>query len=216
MNKNLLILLSLLFIMAGCKAPVPKVIYIQEKRGNGEFLKILPKNNGVEGNGGYSEYLYDIAKELNWKTIDYGFDSLCIRLWYFYREEKECVEFRRSSNKWSSLFSDIGIKRINDLTNKYYISSSKSLEPKSGWYHFTNEIYALGILTLPLDTNLPSDYSIAADGATVLVEIATKDYYRIYYYDNPAGYPHYEETRNIEKIMKLIENEFGVKRKYDF
>ena len=75
---------------------------------------------------------------------------------------------------------------------------------------FVKKIFGLGVITLPDFSDIP-DYDPATDGMFIDVEIATKEYYRIYTYLQPKTKKHIKEANALETILKLIEEEFDFK-----
>ncbi len=145
---------------------------------------------------------------MNYKS---GYDSIAIRIWYQYEtDEKDLIEIRRHCEGWTGEF----IKIISYAENgKVYnkIGKKRNLYPKSGWDLFTKKIFELGVITLPDFSDIP-DYDPATDGTYIDVEIATKEYYRIYTYLQPRTKKRYiKEANALETILKLIEEEFDFK-----
>jgi len=140
-----------------------------------------------------------------------GYDSIAIRIWYDYAtDEKDIIEVRKHCEGWTGDF----IKIINYLENgKVYnkIEEKRKLYPKSGWDPFTQKIIRLGIVTLPDFGDIPN-YDPAMDGNSIHVEVATKEYYRVYSYLQPkTKKAEIKEANALETILKIIEKEFDFK-----
>lgn len=145
---------------------------------------------------------------MNYKS---GYDSIAIRLWYYYAtDEQDVIEIRKHCDGWVGEYTKI----VSYLENgKVYnkIGKKKFLYPKSGWDLFTKKIFGLGIITLPDFGDIP-DYNPATDGNLIDVEIATKEYYRVYTYLQPRTKKRdIKEANTLETILKLIEKEFDFK-----
>ena len=145
---------------------------------------------------------------MNYKT---GYDSIAIRVWYNYEtDQQDLIEIRKHCDGWVGQYSKIiSYAENGKVYNK--IGEKRNLYPQSGWDLFTKKIFGLGIITLPDFSDIP-DYDPATDGMSIEVEIATKEYYRIYTYLQPRTKKRYiKEANTLEIILKLIEKEFDFK-----
>ena len=92
------------------------------------------------------------------------------------------------------------------------LSISKSMEvrnPRSGWDSFTKQLFNYNITNLPDETKIQNYFQIM-DGDGVVVEISTKNKYRIYSYTKPILYrTKIKEAHDMEQILRLIESEFN-------
>ncbi len=176
-----------------------------------EFVKVLPRSR--EGKLRYSyELTQELTNKVELKFIENGFDSIYIRLWYIYNygPTYQVIDFRKTEGKWFAEFCSLKHTKINDSIIIKKMDNEKKV-PKSGWASFIKNILALGITNLPVDIDDP-DYTPSTDGDFVVVEIATAYKYRVYSYSSPMEFPSIKETKNIEDIMELIEEEFGIER----
>ena len=70
---------------------------------------------------------------------------------------------------------------------------------------------------MPDENNIKDFQEISVtDGDGVSVEVALRNVYRFYGYSNPDMYPQYEEIKNISHILNLIDEEFGLKKLWDY
>ncbi len=143
-------------------------------------------------------------------SLDNGYDSIFIRLWYTYGSTKQVVELRKTLGKWNAEFHSM---ELGIVDSKISITNTASIHgyPKSNWNVFTDKLFSFDILNLPDDSEL-YNYNVDADGNFVVVEIASKNKYRIYSYSVPYVHLEFPEAVKMENIMKLIEEEFGVLR----
>ncbi|MGH2564074.1 MAG: hypothetical protein ACRDE5_06160 [Ginsengibacter sp.] len=155
----------------------------------------------------------EIEDQLGLVSLEDGYDSLQIRLWFSYAfiDSSQLVTVRNNKNKWS-------IELVTFLTNytndKVVIENKRVIPkyPKSGWQDFTNKLFQLQILTLPDESKIPK-YSMFTDADRIVVEIATTKEYRIYQYQGPMiAHDDIWQIKNMGAILKLIENEFSFKR----
>ncbi len=162
-------------------------------------------------------YAYSLTKEYIQKAglriLENGFDSICIRLWYIYSfgPSWQVTEMRKSSEGWVGEFILLTEKMNKNDSSRYIQKTSFFKKPISGWDIFIMQILSKNITFLPSDLSIPG-YQINADGHMVVVEIATKEYYRIFDYSDLKFNLNIKEARNMADIMILIEKEFGVER----
>ena len=174
-----------------------------------KFIRDIPKyKNGVLLNFYFKE---DIHKA-NLKNIENGFDSICIRLWYMYAFGPwQIVEIKKNSKEWTGEFILL-TEALNKNDSSWAIQKSNSFKmPRSGWDEFMNELFSKGVTTLPTDF-LITGYQFNTDGDVFAVEVATKNYYRIYNYGSLKFNLNLREARTMADIILLIEKEFGVER----
>lgn len=103
----------------------------------------------------------------------------------------------------------------NDTTRTEKILSKNVYrkEPASGWDNFMKRLFDLQIMSLPDMSRVPGYEELdGADGASYFIEFATKDKYRFYGYWEPAIFTQFWEARNMEEILRLIEQELDFKR----
>ncbi len=122
-----------------CKSPVPKTIVLEAKSNEHEFVKILPLGNRPGKFNYYYTLVQSITRQLNWSVIENGVDSICIRLWYIYRNEMEVVEFINSEGNWSANFFTLGEKPINDSVQDKPHSIDEMIT-----YHFVIKSFSKG------------------------------------------------------------------------
>jgi hypothetical protein len=117
------------------------------------------------------------------------------------------------NNKWKAEICRIVFPRNYEEGRTISRITFKS-SPKSGWTNFINQLFDLKILTLPTDRDIPNfKLRHVMDGCGADIEVATKNVYRYYVYDNPELYK-YWQTKNMMKIIKLINDEFEIRKKF--
>lgn len=156
-----------------------------------------------------------VENKLGLKSLENGFDSLQIRLWYGYafKDSSQLVVLKNTKGKWTSeLFTLVYHLNENGDTLKSISKDMIIREPKSGWRNFIDKVLKLQVTTLP-DKSKIKDYPDFVDGDDIIIEAATKKYYRIYSYKEPNHVQFkIKEAKNMEQILVLIESEFGFKR----
>jgi hypothetical protein len=83
--------------------------------------------------------------------------------------------------------------------------------PKTRWKPFVGKLKTLGIFGLPNSSDLPN-YSLGTDENAIRVETFDGSNHRFYSYSDPARRTNIPEAQQMEKILKLLEYEFGFKR----
>lgn len=162
-------------------------------------------------------YLSDVesARNLKLDTLQNGFDSLQIRIWYGYarNDSGQLVILKRTNDRWSAELFNL-VYNLNKKGDSL-ISIDKTVvhrEPRSGWRFFAGKLFRSGIMTLP-DMRSISNYPDIADGNGVSVEVSTKDKYRYYVYQEPAeASTRVKEAADMEYILRLIEDQLHFKR----
>jgi hypothetical protein len=212
MKKKVLISLIsfLITVLYSCKAQVQSPVLNSESNRRDTILKEIPINK----NGKQSLY-YKITKEkineLGLDSLESGYDSLQIRIWFDYSLafKKHLIVLKRNSGVWHGEF----------YTYKYYLStntigekSKNNVTPKSGWNHFVKELFGLKIISLPNGLEIPG-LGGGEDGASYNIEVATKNLYRYYSYWSPKSTENkFWQAKNMVQIIKLLEREFNFKR----
>ena len=128
----------------------------------------------------------------------------------------QVIDLKKSDGIWKAESHNMQLDLINDTIQIVNIKSNPVF-PKSGWESFTSKLFSINILNLPDDSEI-KDYNLnsATDASFVIVEIATKNKYKIYSYTEPFVHLEFPEAKLMENIMNLIEQELGMKRDEKF
>lgn len=208
-KKGLFTLPIFLIFFFGCNNPK----YIKSKR---DEIKNFEKEIPTDKRGDYFPSYYltkEYTKKAGLRSLENGFDSICIRLWYIYGvgSSWQVVEIKKSSKEWLGEFILLTAAK-NKKDSSIGLQKSILFEtPKSGWDVFTKELFHSNVITLPTD-ELITGYKTNTDGHLVIVEIATEKYYRIFNYSDLKYNSNIKEARVISEIMIQVEKEFGVER----
>jgi hypothetical protein len=151
------------------------------------------------------------ATQLRLDSLESGYDSLQIRIWYDYAllTQRDLVIIKQTNGKWSGEFYELNavwnaFKNSDTITGK----KIKSVIPKSGWDTFIKKLFDLKIMTLPDMDSIPGLQDNWTDGVTYNFEIATKKEYRFYGYHLPEKFEDkFWQAKNITEILKLISDE---------
>jgi len=166
-------------------------------------------------------------KKLGIETFEEGFDSLAIRIWIGYDSERtkydECIELKYQNSKWSGTYY-VTENDYNGTIETLVLLNKKSMTPLSGWEKFEKEILNSNISSLPLDHNqfpqkvdsITGDISITMilHAMSYVVEIATKDNYRLCDYYAPESLQEYfPELNQMVSLLELMRKEFVILNK---
>jgi hypothetical protein len=145
-------------------------------------------------------------------SLEDGFDSLQIRIWYGYTSHFEhLVVLKNEQGKWDAILYSMHYIYSN-RSLKEIIKYQKRVEPKSGWENLLNKLNTLKILSLP-DMSTLEGYGIDMDSKGITVEIADKKMYRIYSYAFPEFHKNdHWQANNMDKISRIVEEELGFDR----
>jgi hypothetical protein len=178
-----------------------------------QFKKeIPPRENGS----------YDLKKQkerqLQLDSLESGFNSLQIRIWYDYSlvTKRELIIIKKVKNQWTGMYYKMEVdwnpfKYTETITNR----KSEFITPSFGWDNFTKKLFDLKIMTLPNMADIPGLINDWDDGSTYNIEVATKNQYRFYSYHEPDKFEgKYWQAKKIVEILKLVSGEF--KRAHTF
>jgi hypothetical protein len=160
-----------------------------------------------------------VEKMIGLQSLEGGFDSLEIRIWYGYArtDSSQLVILARDKKMWSAkLYTFVYELDQNGSKVQSMNKRQRSANPRFGWGQFIDTLFELSVCTLP-DQYKIADYPEYTDGNSVIVEVATKQIYRIYSYKEP--FRAQTETiyaRKIEQALNLIESELGFKQFREF
>ena len=158
--------------------------------------------------------LREIEKDFKLNPIETGVDSIEIRFWFGYNliDTLQCLRIYNTKKEWKGeLITTSYIQ--NDKKALPWITTTqvKSKVPKSGWTFLINEIVKLGVITLPDANNIP-DYAFATHSRSLIIEISTSKFYRLYSYDEPFyNSKKIQEAKYIEDIIHVLQDELQFK-----
>lgn len=141
-------------------------------------------------------------------TLENGYDSLQIRLWYESDSSRKIVVIKKN-RQWVAECYTYHINTENP--DSIYVDKLEMIRslPKMSWPKLMDSLINLNVLTLPDQENVPG-LAIYYNNSTVNVEVATRTKYRFYSYAAPVKLAkNFEEARSLIQIMKLIRDEFG-------
>lgn len=181
------------------------------------FLFDLPSTNNFIDSV-YLAHLPLQEKWLNLQSLQKGFDSIEIRVWYgcYIGCGHRLVRLVHNRKKWQAEISNlIHYGGGKEGSGPWMDSMSRNIEyktPKSGWLRFIDSLFDLKILTLSNDYEIPNfKQNEATDGSWINIEISTKRTYRFYEYEDPqwVSYDAWQ-VKNMLRIIKLLSTEFNI------
>jgi hypothetical protein len=185
----------------------------QTSNGTTRFKKEIPtwKNNEPDL---FYKLTQQKVKQLKIDSLQSGYDSLQIRVWYEYSliTLRNLLIIKRTNSTWTVTKYTMTVDwNPNNLTEKVKVQRAENLNPKSGWNSFLNKLFALQIMTLPNMDNIPGLVDGWTDGISYNIEIATKKQYRFYSYHLPEEFQDkYWQAKNMVEILKIVETEIGI------
>jgi hypothetical protein len=228
--KILAILYSLTMLIGGCNNTLYP-IYIPSKTpkipDNG-IAKEIPKYPNEKL---YVFYIFAKQKQeqLELSVPENGYDSLLIRMWFTYPEGynqfAELLELRVDSNKtitarYIMLKIFFNPSRRYELVNWHW---DTLLIPKCGWSTFIDTLKLLQITKLPTIENIPKYKEVNGENnldydntlLTVSVELATKNEYRFYQYNNFKKYKYIDEVAKLYRFELFQRKQLGLRENDD-
>ena len=150
-------------------------------------------------------------KLLKLESLESGFDSLQIRIWYEYSlvYDRDLIIIKRTDGIWSAKHYEMELNPDStDNPTTFKTVKVKDVSPESGWPDFINKILELGITTLPNMDAIPGLDDSWLDGVTFNIEIATKNQYRFYGYHVPYQFADkFWQAKKMTEILNLLSNE---------
>ena len=180
------------------------------------IVKDIPFNAKGKLSYGY-KITTNLASRLHLDSLELGYDSLQIRVWYGYafKDSGQVVVLKNRDNKWAADLLTFSYSRNDSNTNVIDSVVTRVIQrkPKSGWDFFIKRLLKLQILTLPDMDNIKGNSAVIADGDAFAVEVSNIGNYRYYSYTEPFLFmDKLSEAKNMENILLLIESEFDFKR----
>jgi hypothetical protein len=155
-----------------------------------------------------------IERKIDLPTLENGFDSLQIRIWYgqAFSDSLQLIVFKHSKARWSAQLYNMFYHY--DKTRDSIVSIDKNVKaiiPQRAWKYFMMRINRLKITSLPDASQIP-DYGECQDGYGVTIEVASVSKYKIYNYSCFREYYTIWQANKIEQLMELLEKQFRFKR----
>jgi hypothetical protein len=197
------------FMLAFCNNKNPK-----EDRLGGKALSIdtIKKEISMLRDGGLSPYYYEtrkVSSAIGLNSIEEGFDSLQIRIWYPSLINTKVVTISKLEGGWEAFVYNYRYDVQNGV-DTIVGNPRKILTPISGWSKFINDLLELGVTTLPDFQKIPGYGGFGADGITFSIEVADTDKYRFYSYHQPLDKQKFDEAKKLVQIITLLNREFGL------
>lgn len=177
------------------------------------FFTELPREHNGEISTVYTQkHLIEIPLEL--KDLSKGFDSLFIRISYSFVEsdssQKVEIFYDKQNKQRKATIYNLLINYSPGFDSIIGVNKEVlDVKPKSGWQTLITRLNASDIQTLP-DFEKIEKYEVPMDGSGVVVEIATRNSYRMYTYISPGLNKQFiAPAKKMCEILKIIEDELG-------
>lgn len=157
----------------------------------------------------YVQDCKNYTKELNLKSLSDGADSLELRIWYsngLFIGDDHLLLIKLQDGQQNAFVYKFW---RNGFPTRRKIDSCivKSIQLKEG---FLDRLKQEKIFDLPSPDNIPNFKYRHDDGWTWIIEFATKDSYRFYYYTAPNIYAKdFTEFAQMVKIADILKNELN-------
>jgi hypothetical protein len=183
-----------------------------------EFIAEIPRHDNGDVDLFYKLTL-DKSQQLNLDSIQTGYDSIQIRIWYEYSltKTRKLLVLKNMAGVWEGrkyiMTVDWDWQAIRDSIESV---ESTTVVPVSGWDKFTEELFDLKITSLPNMDDIPGLEDGWFDGVTYNVEIATKYQYRFYGYHLPDKFQdEFWQARNMMSILNLVKRELKISWEFE-
>jgi hypothetical protein len=191
------ILIILSCVALSCNLADSNARKIRQLNPSCKFIKDIPKDRRTA-------VLRKTERAFGLDSLDNGFDSIQIRIWYGCALDGErLIVLSNKNGRWMGEMSD----------GTYYDSLPRVLaavQPTSAWEQFIKKLFDLQLLSLPAVRRFGA--GAIADGCGVTIEIATKSIYRFYHYDNPDLYQNnHWQAKKMMEILQLVNKELRIK-----
>jgi len=170
---------------------------------------------------GQPDFFYRLSKyqasKLQLDSLEIGYDSLQIRIWYNYGllDIQNVAIIKRNNGQWKAELLTLNFdENDSSLMRMPILKERINKVPASGWTFFLKGLVELNIMGLP-DQRKVSGYKemLGADGVSYNVEVATKEEYRFFSYWQPDIYKkESKEAMNMELTLEFLEKELSFKR----
>jgi hypothetical protein len=160
-------------------------------------------------------YVKNLTKQLHLESLEKGFDSLVIRIWYVTgRGFNQMYELKYSKNVWSATHYPY-IVAVPSKNNQYPIRhrESKALSFKSDPQLLFSKLKSFGIDTLHSTDNIEMK-DVVVDGIVYYFEVAERKLYNFYVANNPLTYGiKYKQAALSSSVINTLDKEFDISKR---
>jgi hypothetical protein len=172
------------------------------------FVTDIPKTDSRNGELNFSyHFLAEDAGLTGLDSLEYGYDSLQIRVWlgHSFAFTHHLVTISCTNSKWQAQLISITTANVPPWKKS---RQYKAVKPKSGWTDFVKSLNGFNIVNLPHGDYDSVCFRCGADGIGYSFEIATTSTYRFYEYCNPETAHGCPEAATILQFAAFLEKEF--------
>lgn len=182
------------------------------------FRVILPDTSITHRSNWFYDEAINLCEELNFARLDKGVDSISIRIWISGMViPLDVISIHYSNNNWfaSKTYYWTSFPQPGEKGYKGGITSEGltqmvldslqtfRVKPKIPFSDIIDSVQYFNILGIPSQEEIPNFRDTVADGFNYVIEIATKDYYKIISYHCPAAYA--KEEINNRKVTEFLD-----------
>lgn len=160
-------------------------------------------------------YKNEIANRLNLDSLEKGYDSFQIRIWYGYRESDSMqvvVIKNKNNSEWeANLITVIPLfdSSANQLTSVN--SQIKEKKPENGWEGLAKIADEIRKLNQDKIRKVLGEGSMTADAHGIAIEIGTKNMYKFYHMENVLYASDLSNAgKNISMLLSSINRELKI------
>jgi hypothetical protein len=159
------------------------------------------------------EAYYD--KRLNLDAIRTGFDSLQIRIWFFYAA-KDPIEdtgkvliIKKTKSIWSGEIFKLRYFQSNDSLFQIATVINKNVYPQFGWNRLIDKIFKLQLFNQS-SSKIAEESVYDHPPTTISVQVATAGNYYQFEHFIPSAYKKiYWQIEDLKKLLQLLDLELG-------
>jgi hypothetical protein len=161
-----------------------------------------------------SGFIRTMTKKVGLDNLEKGYNEVQIRFWliYDFSDTSQIVILKKRENLWYAEKYTYLIKSKKSKSDTTVITHSVVL-PKSRGEYLLKKFSELKLEELPDFADLTKGNYDLAHGDLVTVEYAKTQGYRVFSYIDPGAFrDKWWQAENMEKILLLLEVEFGIKK----
>jgi hypothetical protein len=177
---------------------------------NPGFVTEIPREKDGELDYMYKYVIKEDSKLLGLDSLEYGYDSVQIRVWlgHSLAITQHIVILSSTNNKWKARL--ITLYRDEQVKPAKISVKDREVNPKSGWADFVKSLTGFNIYYLPhCNYDKACDECGALDGISYYFETGSKYSYRFFYYCNPDIAKGCPEAMTVLQFAAFLEKEFN-------
>jgi hypothetical protein len=219
MRKQVTIVwISFALLFANCKQQDVIVVNVQSSSFVRDIPLMLSGRNKGQVDYNYTHCNSD-ANALGLDFIKNGYDSLQIRVWLgqgMARISHLVIIKYNASGYFGEIweYENVAFFMPKDgylvSRDSIKVLSVRKIPPKSGWINLFKKVTELDIVNLKHSGDIAGYSRNGADGMSCYFEVATRKFYRFFYFDMPEDQSkNIREAKDVVTFSNYLEKEFG-------